>query len=42
MTDPNPLEARKKRNLALGLALAAFVVIVFLVTIAKYHATTAA
>ena len=42
MPDPEFLKARRKRNVALGLALAAFVVIVFIITVAKYHANVAA
>ncbi len=42
MTNPDLKKARNKRNIALALALVAFALIVFIVTVAKYHATTAA
>ncbi len=40
MTEPEFLKARRKRNIALALALVAFVLIVFVVTVAKYHVNT--
>jgi len=35
MTDPEFLAARKRRNIALGVALAAFVILVFVVTMVR-------
>ena len=35
---PEQVRARKRRNLVIGLSLAAFIVLVFLVSMARIHA----
>jgi hypothetical protein len=39
---PEQVRARNRRNLVIALAIAAFVVLVFLVSIARMHANTIA